>query len=149
MPGRYYFLLLQGKLFILFSVFFPETFWNNVYLTYIPLFWPKDLVYDYFLSLKDSCILFYVWIFFVKLSYIFSQFLLSWPELRKCTPFILMKYYDLVICLGLSILFWYATPHKTWLFKKFIFELEAFSHNSKINSTSVRQLKPLKKVAVS
>ena len=89
-----------------------------------------------------------IWFFFVKLSYTLSQFLLSWAELWKCTPTILMDNCHQAICLGLSILFLYATPHKVWLFEKFIFEQEAFWKNSKIYSILVRRLKSLKKMVV-
>ena len=79
----------------------------------------------------------------VKLSYILCQFLLSWAELRKCTPNILMENYDHLSQLINSIL-----PHKIWLFEKFIFELKGFPHKSKINFILVRQLKSLKKMVV-
>ena len=86
--------------------------------------------------------------FFVKLSYILSQFLLSWAELWKYTPTILMENCGQAICLGLSNLLLYVTPHKGWLFKKFIFELKAVWDNSKINSILVTQLKSLRKMVV-
>ena len=38
------------------------------------------------------------------------------------------------ICLGLPILFPYAQVYKVWIFGKFDFPLEAFSHNFKIDS---------------
>ena len=56
-----------------------------------------------------------------------------------------MENFDQAICLGLSVLFLYVLAHKTWLSEKFNFELEAFSHNFKINSILARQLKYLKK----
>ena len=43
---------------------FPETFWNSIYLIYVPKFWSKDLVCGYFCPLKESCILFQICIFF-------------------------------------------------------------------------------------
>ena len=86
--------------------------------------------------------------FFFKLSYILPQFLLSWTELPKCTSTILMENCDQVTCLGLSIIFLYGSSHKFWCFKKFIFELEDFSQNSKIKSILVRQLKSLKKMVL-
>ena len=102
-----------------------------------------------FFSLKESHILFQVWTFFVRFSYISFQFLSSWTELPKYTPTILMENCDQVICLGSSLLFLYAPAHKVWLtFEKFIFEREIFSRNFKINSILVRQLKSLKKMGV-
>ena len=79
--------------------------------------------------------------FFVKLSYILSQLLLSWAEVWKCTLTILMENCGQAICLGLSILFLYATSDKVWLFEKFIFELEAFWDHSKFNSVEILQLR--------
>ena len=75
--------------------------------------------------------------------------MLSWAELQKCAPTILVPNCDQAICLGLSVLFLYATLHKVWLFEKFNFELEAFSPSSKINFILVRQIKSLKKMAAS
>ena len=43
-----------------------------------------------------------------------------------------MGNFGLAICPGLSVLFSYATAYKTWIFEKFIFELESSSHSSKI-----------------
>ena len=129
--------------------FFPDTFWNSIYLTVYHSLDQRIWFMVIFYPLKESCILFQIWIFPVKLSYILSQFLLSWAELWKFTPTILMENCDQAICLGLSILFLYATPHKVWLFEKLIFELEAFWDNSKINSVLVKQLKSLKKMVVS
>ena len=45
--------------------------------------------------------------------------------------------------------FLYAQVHKVWFFEKFIFELEAFLHNFKIDFISVSHLKSLKKIVVS
>ena len=54
------------------------------------------------------------------------------------------------IRLGLSILFLYASALKTRLtFENIFFELEAFSHNFKINSILVWQLKHLKQMMLS
>ena len=93
--------------------------------------------------------MFQIWLFFVKLLNILSQLLLSCAEPWNYTPTVLMENWDQVICLVLSILILYATPHKGCFFEKFIFELEAFSDNSKINHVLVRQLKSLKKMIVS
>ena len=59
-----------------------------------------------------------------------------------------MENFDHAICFCLSFLFSYTQAHKVWLFEKFIFELEIISHNFKINSVLVRQLKFLKKSGV-
>ena len=71
----------------------------------------------------------------------------EWAELWKCTPTILMENWDQAICLGLSIL---IMPHliRTGFLKNFIFELETFGGNFKINSILVRQIKSLKKMVV-
>ena len=134
-----------GEFVYSFFNFFPDTFWNSIYLTFLPYCWSKDLVYGYFFPLKDS----WIWIFFVKLSDILHQFLLLWAELWKYTPTILMENCDQIICLGLSILVLYVTLYKVWFFEKLILELEAFWDNSKISSVLVRQLKSLKKIVVS
>ena len=63
-------------------------------------------------------------------------------------PTILVENCDQAICLGISIAFLYTTPDKVWLFEKFIFKLEVFSHNSNISSILVRQLKYFMKMVV-
>ena len=60
-----------------------------------------------------------------------------------------MVNFDKAVCLGLSVLFLLPHPNKVWLLEKFIFDLEVFPDNSKINSVLVRQLKSLKKMVVS
>ena len=83
-------------------------------------------------------------------SFIMSQLLLSSAELTKYTPNILMYSYDHIICPGLSILFLYTPAHKTWIFEKFVFEIEAFSCNFKIDCILLWQLMSLnKKIVVS
>ena len=126
---------------LFFFQFFSIYILDSIYLTFVPWFWSKDLVYGYFFPLKESCILFQIWIFSLKLPYILSLFLLA--ELWKCTPTVLMEHCDHAICLGLSILLLYAG------LQKFIFKLEAFWDNSEINCFLVRQLKSLKKMVVS
>ena len=46
-----------------------------------------------------------------------SQLYLSRADIPKLTPSILMENCDYVIFLGLSVLFLYAPPYETWLFK--------------------------------
>ena len=65
-----------------------------------------DLRLSYFLSKRAA------------LSHILPQFHLSCIELPKCIPTILMENCDQAICLGLSILFLYATACKVWLSEK-------------------------------
>ena len=60
-------------------------------------------------------------------------FLLSRMQLTKCPPSILMYSCDHTNCPGLSILFLYAPAHKTWIYEKFVFELEAFLCDFKID----------------
>ena len=95
-----------------------------------------------FIHLEENRILSQTRISFVKLSSILSQFLLSWGELQKYNPTVLIENCDQAIW---PTLFLYATLHKVWLFEKLIFELKVFSPDSKINSILARQLKSLKK----
>ena len=69
------------------------------------------------------------------LSFIISQFLLS-----LVIPSILMYSCDHIISPDLSILFLYAPAHKVSIFEKFVFQLEAFSCDFKIDYILVRQL---------
>ena len=62
-----------------------------------------------------------------------SQLLLSRKEWTKCTPSTLTYNFDHIICPGLSILFLYVPAHKSWIFEKFVFELETFSCDFKID----------------
>ena len=148
MPGGYYFLLLQGKLFIHFSVFFQIHFG----IMYI---WP---IYHCF----DQRIWFTIIFFLSKTAAFCSKFEFSLLNCHIFSPsscYHDQNYGNVLHLFWWNIMTWsfvlvyqfsFDMPHhKTWLFKKFIFELEAFPHTSKINSTSVRQLKPRKKVAVS
>ena len=50
---------------------------------------------------------------------------------------------DRASCLGLSVLFLYAPAHKTWIFEKFVFKLEAFLCDFKIDCILVWQLMSL------
>ena len=147
--GNQIFLFLQRKLYIPFLIFF-RIYFGIVYV------WPTSHSFDqriwltviFFLS-ERSRTLFQVWTFFAKLSNTLSQLLLSWTELPKCTRAILMENCGQAICLGLSIYFLYTPGRKTWFFEKFIFELEAFSHNFNIKFIFLKQLKSLKKNGVS
>ena len=84
------------------------------------------------------------------LSFITSHLLLSRMELTKCTPSILMYRCDPIICPDLSILLLFASSHKAWIYEKFVFELEAFSFDFKIDCILLWQLISLdKKMVVS
>ena len=72
-----------------------------------------------------------------------SQLLLS-----LVIPSILMYSCDHIISPDLSILFLYAPAHKAWIFEKFVFELEAFSYDFKIDCILVCQLISLNKKMV-
>ena len=76
------------------------------------------------------------------------QLLLSRTELTKWTPDILMYNGDHTIFPSLSILFLCATAHKVSIFEKFIFKLELFLCDFKIDSILVWQLKSLNKKMV-
>ena len=67
------------------------------------------------------------------LSFIISQLLLSRVKLTKCIPSILRYSCNHIICSGLSILFFYAPGNKVWTFEKFVFVIEAFSCDFKID----------------
>ena len=123
----------SGKLFfsIFLQIYFGIVYIWRTYHNFDEKIWFTVI---FFLSNRSASCLKYD--FFVKLSYNLFQFFL-WIELLNLIP---------TICLGLSIFFLYAPAHKVWLtFEKFIFELEAFSHNFEINSILVRQLKLLRK----
>ena len=49
--------------------------------------------------------------------YIFCPSSCYHGQFPKCSPAILIENCDQAICLGLSILFLYATAHKVWLFE--------------------------------
>ena len=127
-------MLLQRKLYILFSVFSQIYFgivyiWpthHNFDLCCLWLFMLIYLVYEYFFPLKESWVMFQIRIFVVKLAYILSQVLLLWTELPKRTPTIPIENCDLAICLGLSILFLYAPTYMAWNFFKKIFWPRSF-----------------------
>ena len=106
----------QRKLYI-FSIFFLIYF-GKIYI------WPVYHSLDkriwftiIFFLLKESLILFQIWIIFIIPSLILSQLELSKIELPKLIPSILMKNCGHSICPGWSILFLYATLHKVWLLK--------------------------------
>ena len=102
------------------------------------------MIYIPFFHLIESCTLFQILNFFAKLRLILSQLDLQRTELSKCTASILKETCDHTICSVLSILFLHAPDCKAWLFKKFIFELEA-SYSFKITCILVRQVISLKK----
>ena len=100
-----------------------------------------------FYHLKESCTLLLqklIVFFFLILWLILSQLELSRKELPKFTPIILMENSDHTINSVLSILFLYDSVRKTWIFEKFIFELEA-SYGFKITCILGRQVTSLKK----
>ena len=102
-------------LFLLFSIFLKIHFGIvHIWSTYHGFDQRISLLF--FLSKRAAfCSKYEFW--FVKLSYILFQFLLSWVELWKCTPIILMENFGQTICFGLSILFLYAKPCKVWHFE--------------------------------
>ena len=85
---------------------------------------------------------------FCYLSFIMFKVVLSRTELIKCIPNILMYNCDRTICPSLSVLFLCTTVHKTWIFQSFVFELEAFSCDFKIDCILVWHLMPLNKKMV-
>ena len=60
-----------------------------------------------------------------------------------------MGNFDLAICPGLSVLFFYAPAYRAWLFEKFIFELKAYSYSFKITCILLRQVISPKKMVMS
>ena len=93
---------------------FPDRFWNSIYLSSVP-----TIVLIKGFAVPNMIFLLNCQIFCPSSCYHRQNFE------NKLQPF-LMENCNQVICLGLSILFLHATPHKVWLFEKFIFELEAF-----------------------
>ena len=77
------------------------------------------------------------------LSFIMSQLLLS-----LVIPSILMYSCDHIISPDLSILLLYASVHMARIFEKFVFELEAFSCDFKVDYILMRQLMSLNKKMV-
>ena len=117
--GGLIFCCFRGNyLYILFSVFFQIHF-GIVYV------WPMYQSFDqkmwfmvsFCFHSRRAAFCFKYEFCFVKLSYILSQFLLSWAEWWRCTPIILIENCDQAICFAISILILYATPHKVWLFE--------------------------------
>ena len=86
---RFFFAL--GEIVFSFFSFLSDTFWNSIYFTYVPWIWSKDFLSSCFFPLKEGCILFQIWIFYVKLSCILSQILWSWGKLPKRPRPILME----------------------------------------------------------
>ena len=128
------------------AIIFPISFLVNFRSLYIwPIYQKLDnrIWFTIFLSQRElhsvSNINFK---YFAKLWLILSQLELSRTELPKCTRSILMENYT--ICPVLSILFSYYPACKTWLFKKFIFELGA-SYSFKITLNLIRQAIILKR----
>ena len=74
------------------------------------------------------------------LLFVMSQLLLS-----LVIPSILMYSWDHIISPDLSILFSYAPAYKAWIFEKFVFELEAFSCDFKVDCILMCQLISLNK----
>ena len=91
--------------------------------------------------LNEVPVMFVVTCFYM--SFIMPQLLLS-----LVIPSILMCSCDHIISPDLSILFLYASGHKGWIFEKFVFELEAFSCDFKIDCILVCQLISLNKKMV-
>ena len=60
-----------------------------------------------------------------------------------------MGSFDLGICPGLSVLFFYAPAYTAWLFEKFIFELKAYSYSFKITCILLRQVISPEKMVMS
>ena len=137
-----FFVVPEEVLYYFFSFLF-NILWSSVYLTNVPWFWWKDLVYDYFFPLKKSCALSQIWFFLLIFNNNFSQLLLSTTELTKYTPIILMENCNNTICSSLSILFLYSPSYKAWIFENFVLELKAFSYNFKINRILLRFLMSL------
>ena len=108
---------------------------NSIHLTYIPKFGYKD----FSCQRELRCTLFQTLIIFVKLWLISFQSELSGTGLPKFTPITLIENYNNIISPVLSIVFSYDPAHKAWLFKKFIFELEA-SHSLKITFILLMQV---------
>ena len=127
------------------AIIFPISFLINFRTVYI---WPvcqkldNRIWFTILLSQRELHSVSNIDFFFAKLWLILSQLELSRTELPKCTRSILMENYT--ICPVLSILFSYDPACKTWLFKKFIFELGA-SYSSKITLNLVRQAIILKR----
>ena len=69
-----------------------------------------------------------------------KSFIMSQLLLYLVIPSVLMYSCDHIICPGLSVLFLYAPAHKAWIFEKFVFELEAFLCDFKIDCILVCQL---------
>ena len=75
----------------------------------------------------------FVLLVFVICYLLYPQLLLSRMELTKYTPNILMYNCDHTIFPGFLILFLCATAYKTWIFEKYVSELELFSCDFKID----------------
>ena len=100
-------------------------------MTYIPKFGSENLVYNFFFFFfhpKESCTLFEILIFLLN----YDLFCLNWSYQG---PYHFSSFISS---------FLYDPAYKAWLFKKFIFELEAY-YSFKTTSILVRQELSLRK----
>ena len=120
----------------------PLSFWNlaskAIFFAVLPFFHGGGCI------LCQSCLLLLVFV----ICHLFCKMPQSWlsrVELSKCTPNILIYSCDFTICPSLSILFLHAPAHEAWIF---VFELEAFWCDFKIDCIIVWQVMYLNKKMV-
>ena len=115
-----YFIGLDEIVYSFFN-FFTDTFWNSIYSSiyhsFDQMIW---FMINFFLSKRA------VLCFKYELSLLNCNIFCPSSRYHGQKPTILIENCDQAIYLGLSILFLYAILLKVLLFKRFIFELEAF-----------------------
>ena len=130
-------------------IFLFGIFWNNTNLEYLTYFGLEGSGYwlCFYLSKRVSLCSRYGF-------FCYTFIYLAWfGVIKNRVTKVNSKYFngncDRFICLDWSILFLYAPVHKTLLFEKFIFELDASSHSFKITCVLLRQVITLKKIVLS
>ena len=133
-----FFIVPEEIVYSLFNFFF-DMLWNSIYLNYVPKFGKEELVYNIFLTLKESLTLLNL--------HLFCPIEVIQRRIDKINTIILMENFDHAICPGLSVLFLHAPAYRAWLFGRFIFQPEAFSNSFKITCILLRQvISPMKTV---
>ena len=107
------------------------------------------MVYGYSFPFWVGCILFHIWVFFVKLSYILSQFCYHGQNYENVLQPLWWRILTRPSVLVYQSYFYMLHPIRSGILKSLFFEVEGFWDNSKINSILVRQLKSLNKMVVS
>ena len=147
LSGRFYFILFQRKLHILFSISFL-IFWNSINLAYVSQLGNEDLVSDYiFTSQRESHSL-------PDMGFLITFiYLVPFGVIENKFTKINFKYFqgncDCSSCPGWWILFLYAPPHKGLAFWEHdLWASLSFSYSLKITYILFTPVISLKKMMV-